>query len=71
MADDPLDLRHDRAQVFRAVRHGDIHEFFDRAAVRKIVVHRADVVEPVGVRNKLVVGAVLRELFHTAVQEIP
>ena len=68
MADDPLDLRHDRAQIFCAVRHGDIHEFFDRAAVRKIVVHRTDIVEPVGMGNKLVIGAVFRELLHTAVQ---
>ena len=71
MADDPLDFRHDRAQVFRPVRHGNIHELFDGAAVGEIVVHRADVVEPVGMRNELMIGAVFRQLFHTAVQDIP
>src|SRR6185295_17415156 len=55
MADNPLDLSHDRAQIFCTIWHGDIHEFFDRTAIRKIVVHRADIVEPVGMGNKLVI----------------
>src|SRR6185503_7561860 len=44
MADYPLNLRHDRAQIFCTIRHGDIHEVFDRAAICKIVVHRTNIV---------------------------
>ena len=69
MTDDALDFCDDGTQVVRTVRNGDVHELFDCATVGKVVVHGADIVEPIRMRNKLMVGAVLGQLFHTAVQE--
>ena len=69
MADDPLHFGDDGAQVFGAIRHRDVHELFNRTAVGEVVVHGTHVVEPVRVRNELMVGAFLGELFDSAVQE--
>jgi hypothetical protein len=69
MADDALDLRDDGTEVFRSIRDLEIQEFLDGAAIGEVVVHRADIVEPVCMGNKLMIGAIFSQLFDAAVEE--
>ena len=69
MADDALDLPHDGAKIFGTLRYGDVHQFLDRPAIGKVVVHGADIIQAVRVRDELMIGPVLGQFFHPPVQE--
>ena len=62
------DLRHDRADVLAALGDVDAEELFDGVGVREVVDERRDVVEPVGVGNRVVPAADLAILFERAMQ---
>ena len=68
VANNPLGLSHDRAKIFRAWRDLQVEQLLNSPDVGKIVIHGADIVEPVGVRNKLMIGPALGKLFHAPVQ---
>ena len=68
VSDDALDLSHDGAQVLGPFRHREVHEFLDRPAIGEVVIHRADVIQTVGVRDELVIGAVLGQLLDPPVE---
>jgi hypothetical protein len=65
---DALELAGHHAQVLPALRDLHAGEPFERAAVRPVGVHAADVVEPVRQRHHLQVRAVLGDLLDAAVQ---
>ena len=69
MANNALNLRDNRSQILGPFRDGHIHQLLNRPTVCKIIVHGTDIIQPIGVRNELVVGTVLRELFHSSVEE--
>ena len=58
----------DDADVFGALRHFDARELFDGHRPGVVVVHRRQVVEPIGVANVLVVSEVLADLLLAAMQ---
>jgi hypothetical protein len=63
------DLGKHHADVLRANGHLDAQELLDRQAIRVLVAHHRDVVQPVHVGQRLDVGLVLGELFGGAVQQ--
>src|SRR5207237_7040162 len=69
MADDPLDLRHDGAQELSPLRHRNVHQLLDRATIGEVVVHRADIIQPVRVGDELMVGAIFRQLLYPSMQK--
>ena len=50
------------------LRHLDAKKLFDSQNITEVVAHRGQIVEPVGKRNGLMIGAVLGKLLHTAMQ---
>ena len=69
MSDNPLHFRHDRAQIFRPLGHGYVHQFLHGPAIREVIVHRADVVETIRMRNKLMIRPVFGEFFHAPMEK--
>ena len=68
MADDPLNLSHDRPDVFGPFRDRDAHQFFNGTHVGVIVRHGAHVVQAIRMRNDLHVMEPFRKLLHATVQ---
>ena len=68
MADDPLRLGDERPDVLGAGRHREVQQLFHGPHVRVVVGHRADVVQPVGVGDDLLVGQALAQLLDAAMQ---
>ncbi len=54
---------------WRAFRHGDADEFFDRERIGVLLIHRRHVVETVEIGKRLKVGLVLDELLRAAVKQ--
>jgi hypothetical protein len=69
MPDNALDFCDNGAKVFGTVRHRDVHQFFDRATIREVVVHGTHIIEAISVRNELVIGPFLGQLFHPAMEK--
>jgi hypothetical protein len=65
---DPVELRHDDADVLRPRRDLDREQLLDRQAERQVVAHRREVVHPVRVRDELLVPEVLADLLGAAVE---
>ena len=65
---DPRDLRHDGADVLAALGDLDAEQLLDGRGIAEVVDQRRDVVEPVGVRDGVVLAADLAVLLEGAVQ---
>ena len=68
MAGDPVQLRHDHADVLRARRRGDAEQLLDGFAVTETVGYRRDVVHAVERGHELAVGLRFAELLDAAMQ---
>ena len=66
---DARDLVEHDADVLRTFGHLHAEQLLDRQAVRVLVAHHRDVVEPVHVTDRLVVRLALGELFGRAMQQ--
>ena len=61
-------VKHD-ANVLRTKRHIDAQQTLNRQTVSVLVHHHGHIVETVHVRQSLQIGAVLGQLFSSAVQQ--
>src|SRR5262249_39055976 len=52
-----------------SLRHDEAEQFFGCEAERVLLIHRCNVVEPVEIWDRLLIGLVFDELFSAAVQE--
>ena len=68
MAGDAVQLRHDHADIFGALRHLDLRQFLHRAAITEIVVHRGNIIKPIRIRDALDICTRFQQLLDTAVQ---
>jgi hypothetical protein len=58
----------DHANVFGAFGHGQAGELLDAERISPVVGHRAEIIEPVGVRHRPQIARVLRDLLVIAMQ---
>src|SRR5215468_4388564 len=63
------DLRIENANELRPFRDDDAEQLFCRKAEGMLLIHRCDIVETVEIRDRLLIGLVLDQLFGTAMQE--
>ena len=68
VAGDPVQLRHDHADVLRAGRRGHAQQFLDGFAVAQAVGDRRDVVHAVERGHELAVGLRLAQLLDAAME---
>src|SRR5258706_1996324 len=65
---DAGELGHDHADIFGAFGDRDFHQLFDGNSVTKIIAHRVEIVEAVGIWNVLQIGIALSDLVVIAMQ---
>src|SRR6267143_4027849 len=58
----------DDAQVFSSLGNFDPSQFFNTEGVGPVVRHRAEVLEPIGIRHRAEIAGVLADLFVIAMQ---
>ena len=68
MADDPLHLGDECADVLRPFGNLNVQQLLHGPDVSIVVGHRTDVIEPIRVRDDLHVGQALGEFLHSPVQ---
>ena len=68
MVGHPRDFTHNHADVLTAVGHLEVKKLFRRQREPNIINQRRDVVQPVGIRNNVVPGALLAHLLKTTMQ---
>ena len=64
----PCQLCEDDAQIFGALGNFDAGEFFDTERVGPVVRHRAEIIEPIGIRHRAEVAGVLADLLVVAME---
>jgi hypothetical protein len=68
VAGNPVELRQNNARCLGACRGFSADQSFDCEAIAESIRHRRDVIHPVDVRREHRVGAVFRNLLHSAMQ---
>ena len=65
---DPIEFRHNDADVLRARCRLDARELLDGECIAEVVVHRRDVVEAICIGQPLHIRPILKQLFDAAMQ---
>src|SRR3546814_6258776 len=63
------DLREHHADILCAQRHFEVEQLLDGEHIGVLHAHRADVIEPVEIGQRLKIGPVLDQLFGAAMEE--
>ena len=66
---DARQFRHQHADILRAQRHLEPHQFLDREHVAMLHAHRRAIIEPVEVRQRLGVGLIFDQFLGAAVEQ--